>query len=522
MCIVHFEPDTTDGALAEGVEIPRGTAMRSQIGPDEQTPCRYLTAHDVTLWPLKIAEASYSTFGASEAQVRIVLESPADVLLKELPLDSLSIYFGGSSDVGLRVFDACCARASKLSYGCPNQSWSFEHSAESLCPLGFDEYHALLPVGPRSFSGYRLLHEYFAMPDRFRMIRFDTLAPAVRRCDGNRLAITVHVARPQSKRDIDLERTFSAEQLELYCTPAINLFERGANRAQLSETDREQQVIIDRTRPLDFEVHSIKQVVGFDAKNRAVQEFFPLFGARGGADGNGCYSTRRQTRLTSLRERRIGSRTSYPGAEMFLTLSDPDAPPVHEDVCQLGIRVLATNRDLPITMPVGVGASDFSLEESFPVLRTRIVTGPTTPTPSPAVGELSWRLISHLTLNYLSLLDEKDTGASALRGLLSLYAHAAPASMRHQIDGLRSATVSSAIDRAPRDGPIAFIRGLGVRLEFDESRFEGASPFILASVIDRFLPRYVSINSFTRTHMYTAEEGEIAPWPIRPGKRGII
>jgi type VI secretion system protein ImpG len=195
---------------------------------------------------------------------------------------------------------------------------------------------------------------------------------------------------------------------------------------------------------------------------------------------------------------------------------------VHEDVCQFGVRVLATNRDLPLSMPVGIGMTDFNLEESFPITGVRIISGPTPPSPSPAEGELTWRLVSHLSLNYLSLLDETDTGASALRGLLSLYAHAAPPEMRRQVDGLKSVAVSPAVDRAPREGPIAFIRGLDVRLAFDESRFEGSSPFVLASVLDRFLPRYVSINSFTKTKLYTPEEGEIAPWPIRPGKREVI
>ncbi len=522
MCIVRFEPDTADGSLAEGVQIPRGTTLRGHIGPDEQTPCIYTTAQDVTLWPITIVEATYAIHGAADAQIRLVLESPADVPLRELPMDSLSIYFGGSGDVALRMFESCCGRAKTVTYGCPNGSWTQDVGTRVIQPMGFEQDHALLPFGPRSFSGYRLLHEYFALPDRFRMVQLEQLTPALKRCDSNRLAITIHVARPLSKRDTDLERTFSAEHTQLYCSPAVNLFERKSGRVQLSELRREHAVTIDRTRPLDFEVHSIKHVVGFDDSNRAVQEFSPLFGARGGAEGQGCYTLRRQTRLASTREKRVGSRTSYLGGEVSLSVSDPDMPPIREDVCQLGVRVYATNRDLPITMPVGVGQTDFSLEDSFPVLSTRIVSGPTPPTPSPAVGEVSWRLISHLTLNYLSLLDEDDSGATAFRGLLALYVHAAPAGTRHQINGLKSASVSSAIDRAPRDGPIAFIRGLDVRLEFDESRFEGASPFILASVIDRFLPRYVSINSFTRTHMYTAEEGDIAPWPIRPGTRGII
>lgn len=522
MCIVRFEPDLASGALAEGVPVPRGTVLRSQIGPEEQTPCRYVTAHEVTLWPLRIVEAAYRTRGSAEASIRIVVESVEGCPIAELPLESLAIFLGGGSDVAQRMFEACCARCSGVSYGSTDGAWAIDGGAGLINPMGFEDEHALLPVGPRSFSGYRMLHEYFSLPDRFRMLRFNGLGPAVRRCTGNRLAITVRVARSPSKRDADLERTLTPEHVRLFCAPAINLFARDANRVQVSQADREHHVMVDRTRPLDYEVHSVLRVVGFDDGNRATQEFRPLFGARGGDDGHGCYTVRRTRRLASTREKRIGSRTSYLGGEVYLSASDPDAPPIHEDVRQFGVRVLATNRDLPLTMPVGVGVSDFSLDESFPITGVRVVSGPTPPSPSPAEGELTWRLVSHLSLNYLSLLDEADTGASALRGLLSLYAHAAPPAMRRQVDGLRSVRVASAVDRAPREGPIAFIRGIDVRLDFDESRFEGSSPFVLASVIDRFLPRYVSINSFTKTRFCTAEEGEIAPWPIRPGKREVI
>lgn len=520
MCIVRFEPDMADGSLAEGVPLARGSVLRGHIGPDEQTACQYTTAHEVMLWPLRVASASFTVMDKFEAVVRLEIETPAELPIRELGLGSLPVYF--ADDAGRRVFEACALRGTGVGYSSPEGGWSVDLGRDAMYPMGFDEEHALLPVGARSFSGYRLLHEYFALADRFRFLRLDGLEPAVRRCGGNRLRVSVRVARPPGGGDAELERTFTGEDVRLFCTPAVNLFERPASRVQLSETLREHHVVIDRTRPLDFEVHSVERVTGFDDSNRAVQPFFPLFGARGGAGGHGCYTLRRESRLVSRRERRIGSRTSYVGGEVFLSVSDPEAPPVRPEVRQLGVRVLATNRDLPITMPVGVGTTDFDLEVSCPVTSTRIIAGPTPPTPSPAVGELSWRLISHLALNYLSLLDEGDQGATALRGLLSLYAHAAPLAARRQIDGLVSASVSAAVDRAPRAGPIAFIRGLDIRLDFDQSRFEGFSPFILASVLDRFFPRYVSINSFTRTRIHTEAEGELSPWPLRPGRREVI
>lgn len=520
MCVVRFEPDMADGSLAEGIVIPRGTSLRGHIGPDEQTACQYTTAHEVALWPLRIVSASFTAMGKAEARIRFEIESPADIPLRELALAALPVYF--TNDAGRRVFEACCLRARRVLYASPGGSWSVDPGPEAIYPMGFDDDHALLPVGPRSFSGYRMLHEYFALPERYRLIRFDGLAEAMARCDGRRLEVSVEVSRPPGAGDVDLERTFSPEDLQLFCTPAVNLFERPAGRLQLDETRREYHIVIDRTRPRDFEVHSVESVTGYDENNRAVQGFFPLFGARGGGAGHGCYTLRREGRAVSARERRIGSRTSYQGGEIYLSVSDPESPPVNPIVRTLGLRVLATNRDLPITMPVGVRATDFDPEDSYPIVAARIIAGPTAPAASPVVGELNWRLISHLTLNYLSLLDERDKGATALRGLLSLYAHATPPALRHQIDGLRSVEAIPMIGRAPRQGPIAFIRGLDIRLDFEDARFEGSSPFLLAAVLERFFPRYVSINSFTRTRFHSEGEGEVSPWPLRPGRREVL
>ena len=68
-----------------------------------------------------------------------------------------------------------------------------------------------------------------------------------------------------------------------------------------------------------------------------------------------------------------------------------------------------------------------------------MIAGPTRPRISRAWGDTAWRLISHLTLNYLSLTDSDALhGAAALRELLGLYADPADATHIKQIEGLRS------------------------------------------------------------------------------------
>lgn len=519
-CVIRFEPDLEDGALAGGAPIPRHSYVRSQIGADEQTACRFRTAHDVVLWPIVLRAMTFQLRGPDRAEVHIGLETVGGIPFNQLAIDKLDLFFRGSGDVAYRLFELLVAHRDEMHIGQPGKARRSDEV--DVQPLGFDnDAHAMLPTGARSFSGYRLLQEYFTMPERFLFARVAPLGEAMSRCEGTRVDMVVRLARPNLARDADLERAVSADSVALWCTPAANVFEQESNRAIVSDRQREYQVIVDRNRPLDFEVHSISRVTGMDDRSQAIQEFYPLYGARGGAQGHGCYVIRRRPRVLSSRERRLGARSSYTGSEVFLSLSDPTSPPVNEEVRQLGVRLLATNRDLPLTMPIGTGRTDFVPETTLPVRTVRVEAGPTSPAPSPAEAEIAWRLISHLSLNYLSVIGDGE-GSAAMRGLLSLYVRGGGHVASRQIDGLTSVDAEPVVIRAPSQGPIAFVRGIEVTLGFDDSKFDGATPFVLAMVIDRFLARYVSINSFTRTRLTTSERGETMLWPARGGTLEVV
>ena len=171
----------------------------------------------------------------------------------------------------------------------------------------------------------------------------------------------------------------------------------------------------------------------------------------------------------------------------------------------------------------GRGKTDFVLDGSAPVDSIRCLSGPTRPQPSPAFGDTSWRLISHLTLNYLSL-DQPDQGEGAemLRELLSLYVSPNDAAGLRQIEGVRRVTHRPIVRRVQTRGPIAYGRGIGIELELDEPSFEGVGTIALGAVLDRFFARYASINSFTELVLKSASRGEIKRWPARIGTRQLM
>lgn len=543
MAVVHFQPTLSEGSLNEGFVIPRGSSLRSLIGKGEQTACEYRTSQDVSLWPLELTEAEYfareySTIelprvNGVKAGLRLRFRASAGLKINDLALERLPLFLVGFDDLPIRLYEQFFAGTAGV-IARPVGSrppWQEFIDASAVRRLGYDDEQALLPAGSRSFSGYRLLQEYFALPQRFLFAEIRGLGPAIRKCRDEEIEVIILFDRV----DRGLETRVDAAAFRLFCTPAVNLFPLRADRIHLSNSVSEHHVVPDRTRPMDFEVYQVTGVVGHGTSGSREQRFEPFYSLHESAEdasaqpfqnsAAACYTLRRIPRVLSERQREVGARSSYIGSEAFLSLVDQDEAPYRHDLRQLAVETLCTNRDLPLFMPVGKANTDFTLESGAPVEAIRCVAGPTRPRPSVAHadGDPSWRLISHLSLNYLSLADtDQRQGAAALRELLRLYGEAAEPVVRKQIQGVQSVSAMPVTRRVPIPGPITYGRGQQVTLTLDESAFEGSGVFLLGAVLERFFARYVSINSFTETIIRTAERGEVIRWPIRIGQRQTL
>jgi len=523
MAVVRFEPDLTEGALAEGFAIPRGTALRGNIGKGEQTACEYRTAHEVVLYPIQIVEARYYTrelaslevpkYLEAKAGIRIRLQCTAGLTFGELKMDRLALFLHGGDGVPVRLYEQFFAHGGAVvvqSIARPVK-WQRIIPPGGIRRKGFGNGEAMLPYDARSFHGYRLLHEYFAFPQRYMFVEASGLGEAIRDCEDTELDVIFLM----DEADLELQGVVEASRFRLFCSPAINLFPKRTDRIHLSDRFSEFHVVPDRTRPRDFEVYKVAGVAGYGVRADEEVEFESFWGAY--------YLMHRVPRAPSQRERQYGRRSTYAGSEVFLSLVDAKAAPYRSDLRQLGVDTLCTNRDLPLHMAVGRGKTDFSLDVSAPVDEIRCVAGPTPPKPSHVEGEIAWRAISHLALNYLSLTDGGDEqGAAALRDLLKLYGDASDPAVRKQIDGVKSIAYRPVTRRVATAGPVAFARGLEITVTFDEAAFEGAGVFLLGAVLERFFAKYVSINSFTETVVNTLDRGQIMRWQAKVGQRHIL
>ena len=543
MLVAQCSPDPNDPNLATGFTIARGSAMQGQLAGDDVTACEFRTAQDVALWPIEIVSASYFSFAPDlplnalpiaqriKGGVRIRLRTTAGLKFSQTAIDRLTFYLAGRNELANQLYELCLATGLGVlalpAKGTPR--WHELLPAASIRPVGFADSEALLPVTLRSFQGYRLVQEYFAFPQRFRFVELTRLAPIIKRIDANELELVILLGRG----DPTLESVVDASNFALFCTPAINLFPKRADRIQVSDNAYEYHVVADRTRPLDFEIYEVTGVVGHAMGADSEQQFLPLYSAYSTDEehrNTAYFTTRREPRLVSATQRRRGTRSSYIGTEVFLALADSAQAPFSGDLRQLSIQAVCTNRDLVLQMPVGIGKSDFSLDIAAPVAGIRVVSGPSRPYAPLADGAIAWRAISHLSLNYLSLVNsDSQEGAAALRDLLELYAAGADVSARRQIDGIRSVQVNPVVRRLPpssrsqaKASTLAFGRGLEITVEVDELAFEGGSAHLLGSVLDRFFSRYVSINSFTETLLRSQGRGEINRWMPQWGARPTL
>ncbi|HEY4248305.1 MAG TPA: type VI secretion system baseplate subunit TssF [Lacunisphaera sp.] len=533
MLVARFEAELGDGALIGGFKVPRGATLRALPGKNERTACEFRTAQDTTLWPLRLTEAQYytrdlgtlglSAAGGARAALRFRFEITAGAnanALKHLP--SLDLYIRGNDEIPVRIYEQLIGRQ-QTTFLRPVETGRITTArplgAQAVRRVGLTEDEALLPPSPRTFEGYRLLKEYFAFPQRFLFVRLAGLGEALAGLSATSFDVIVLLSSAEPL----LEGRIDRSSFDLNCTPAINLVRRRADRIQLDTRFHEHQVIVDRTRPLDFEVFQIASVKGIGANSEEVQEFRPFYQSSGGDPGGAYFTAHRVPRVLTEREKRFGKESSYSGSELYLSLVDSQTAPYSGDLRQVAVEVLATNRHLPLTMGIGQARTDFTMEGGGPVKAISCVTGPTAPREAFIDGEILWRLISHLSLNYHSIVStSKEDGRVAFREMLRLYSNSNDRSMLKQIEGVQSVEARAVVRRIDTPGAMTFVRGTELALQLDETAFTGAGVFLFGAVAERFFAKYASINSFTETVIKSPQRGEVMRWPIQTGQRPLL
>lgn len=520
MAIVQF---TGQADATSAFSIPRGSLL--ETAPVEGEVCRFTTGADADVLPVEIESAKLTgrpllapaaaAVPEAVASLRVVLRCRAPgVTFAKLSPKSLRFFLRGASEQSSALYELLLNDCVALALArAPDDPAPRKLRTADLRPVGLGADEGLLPCPAEGFPGYRLLTEYFAFPEKFSFVEISGLGPAAFADFGPRLEVFLYLRRTST----DLEREVSRDSLALGCVPIVNLFAHRAEPIRLQQTESEVRVVPDAGRPLGLEVWSVDRVRAISREGE-VETYDPFFSVRHATRDA---ATRKFWNASRSPSPRRGDRAT-PGTEVDLAIVDLDLRPSAPADRVIEVETTCLNRDLPSRLPFGGAEPRLSLLGAAPLERIACLTRPT-PTLRPPLGRGAlWRLVSHLSLNHLSISGPGDA-AEALREILKLYDFRDSAETRATIDGLVSVRSRPTAGRAPSARGGGICRGVEVRVELDPARFSGGGLFLFASVLERFLGLSSSVNSFTRTvAVLTGREGELRRWPPRAGERVLL
>ena len=523
--IVQFTLDRGQAGLTDGYAVDRGALIETEQIDGE--PCRFRTCYPVTAWPLELDSAGYHGHPLRAPPIRFSNDANAVIHLElttfdqetpinQLSLSSLRFFLEGDTRYIYDLYEGLLNDVVGVAIASsPDDADRVLLGPECLQPVGFERDQGLLEYSSRSFLGYRLLTEYFVFPEKFLFVDLTGLNPRVlsRLGDDPRMHVFIYLRRHAP----DLERNVRADTFRLGCCPMVNVFRQRAEPIHATHTQTEYRIVPDARRPQAHEIYTVDRVTAVSSSNEE-EEYLPFFSIKHGGETD---PRRRYWHATRRAAGYAGGEVDD-GTEVYLTLVNLDFDPTAAEDWTIMVETTCLNRDLPSRLPFGGGQPHLQLSSGGPFERVSCITPPRkTFRPALRRGTI-WRLISHLSLNYISLVDSDD-GADALREILSLYDLADSPHTRDLIEGLLSVESRRIVGRAGAAAAGGFCRGLEVTLHFDEEKYSGSGVFLFAEVLERFLGLYSSMNSFTKTIATTnRRERPLREWPPRAGEMVLL
>jgi type VI secretion system protein ImpG len=516
MAIACFETDAAQARAAGGFTIP----ARAQLYADAASPdgtwltCRFQTIYPITLWPVGVTAASFAPVGeygfldsvrGVASVLRLRLECQGQQTFADVAPPSLRFHIAAGSIVSTVLYELLVNNLLNVAIV---PAGAREPIAmlppEAVCPIGFAPDEGLLPYPQQAHLGYRLIQEYFCFPEKF--LFFD-LGPLPSLGIGKAVDI-LFLLDTVPRHSLPI----GAESFVLGCTPIINLFPKTTEPISLDQTRLEYLLLPDNRYERSTEIHSILKVSAVSSyeDDSAVYEPFYSYTHDAMSNRHGAFwIARRQPTV----------RPDVPGTEILISFVDLYLNRTRPATQTVFAHTLATNRGIAEQIAAG---TLMRIEVDAPLRQISCLSKPTRQLSPPMRGETFWQLVSHLSLNHLSLVGGEESLA-ALREILRLYSFVATESTEKQIAGIRSMSSRTVVRRVGGEAWRGFCRGTEVTLEFDESLFVGASGFLLSAVLSRFLALHAAVDSFAQLVVKSRQREEVwRVWPAMAGEKMVL
>ncbi|MBN9614638.1 MAG: hypothetical protein BGO25_06805 [Acidobacteriales bacterium 59-55] len=482
MTLARIVAEPGRGKLAAGYSIPRHTKLFAQTTGG--LTCHFRTAYPVTLWPLEIMEAEFTNkarfdFLDSDSRIAGVLRlrlEPRGAAFSDLEIKQLRFHLNGNSHLTGRLYELLFHHCIGIALHDRSTGQAVSLPISNLRTVGFESDEDVIPYPIQSHPAYRLLQEYFWLPEKF--LFFDILGldrnPSVTDLD---ILFLLDIA-PRERLPI------ARDTFALGCTPIVNLFPRTSEPIRIDHTKTEYRLIADARREHTTEIHSILSVSSSSNPAEESRQLRPLYGTAG-ADSA-------QRHAFWYARRVLTERTDLLGTDIFLSFVDlafnPSQPPTETAFAHL----LCTNRNLASQLQEN---TLLQTEDPGPISHIHCLRKPTPAGYPPLGGASRWALISNLQLNHLSL-DNDAASLEALKKILSLYSLSNSPAVQQQINSLQRMTVRPVTRHRRESGWQGFRQGFRVSLDVSDESLKGGTSYLFLSVLEKFLSLHASLNSF--------------------------
>ena len=549
-------------------KLKRGHLLESlPIDIDANTlSCHFSLTQDTELTPIELEASHYTNSlsylpdlksvktGTSLSALRLDFSIRSSIKCSELTPEDVVLYLSSELPVASQLLNL-------LMNSCTNVvCHSFEDARRWHYPIeeypkhkGFTKDEALVFDLNKSISSLRLMQEYIQLPEKFLFVSQRGINKAVRKAELNGdFALSapqtedVIVENGVNKRVVghekrwfsvsflfdsyvpELTQLLKEQDIAINTAPIVNLFKKKSVRFPVTMQDTDHHVIVDRVQPLNFEVHSIERVKGFDKFNNQQVNFTPIYKAADQEvfinknNNNAFFSMRREKRAPSTSAGLYGGRTSYLGSEVYLSMMSEGQSVFSFNIDHLAVETWCTNRDLPLILTRSL-ESDFLIDAALPIRAAHIISEVTKPIDAVSEDHTLWSLLNQLNLSYISLADYSDKDSTLLlKELLLAFPHENSELYKSEVNSIKQLKVEPMTKVVRHKGAGSLIKGMAIKLTFDESLLAGVHPFLFASVLRHYFARSISINSFVEMTVLTVQKGQIIKWKDIQGEKSLL
>lgn len=490
--IVSFDDSNKIKQLTNVHTIPRNTALKSKSIRGIQ--CEYSTVNNVDLLPIVLKKVRFKTHPSAHMQNNhnAALSLDFEIFNQkniQLAQEKLPIYLDAISNFPLQLLDRIFQTETSFSIRSDSHVFEIKNPFQLI---GFDEKESILPSDQHTHQAYRLLMEYFSCPEKFHFLNLDLNFLHLFNTFNNTFELLIHF-----KLDLNdqvILRNYSelnTANFKLFCTPVVNLFNKQAEPQKINHKKMEYPLITDAHHPEYYQAYSILNMSMVREKSSQDQVLLPILPFFAMSH----YHHEKVNFFYSLSTSRFRNNCQ----ELSYSLVSKHLEPQSTSSDFISIELMCSNCDLPHES-YNKDQNVLTLNDSSLARKAIMLKRPNLPYYFKQNKKEQWRIISHLSLNTMSLM--KENAVEHLKELLELYN--LPQSKENEIiiqsiQKLDFELTNKLIESRPY--PL-FVRGIKIKLGIQSEVFRGQSLYIFSQLLAHLFNLKVQMNSYVDLVVY--------------------